>query len=723
MQQKVSVRITGMTCQSCASRIEKTLNKKDFIQQADVNFATEEAQIIFDNALSSTSDILDIIHKTGFEGALKSSDNQQINVANEKINLRLWALLIINIPFMIGMLGMMFGDHRFILPPIWLFILATIVQFGLALPFYRSAISSIRGGLANMDVLVSTGTLTIYLYSTFMLFYHRELGHDDAPHIYFEAAVMVIGFVSLGKFLEARTKKQSLNSIGLLTRLIPQQVNVRQQDGQWQCIDLNQVKINDVLRANQGERIAADGIVEQGQGWCDESHLTGESIPAVKTTGSPILAGAMVTDGSLIYRVQRLDNQTLLGDMINALSEAQGSKAPIARFADKMAAIFVPTVLLISLITFLLTLWHQNDLTTALIHAVAVLVIACPCALGLATPAAIMVGMGKAANLGIWFKDAASMEEAARVDTVVLDKTGTLTTGSPQIVATWRPENSIYSELDLYRFAAAVEQHANHPLAKAIVQATLSKTTDIPTALLLKTEVGAGLQAEIEGVGIIKVGKPDYCNLILPPQNQDVWFVSSIVAVALDDQPIGAFALADQLREDARQAIQRLFSHSIDVFIMSGDNQSVVDYVAKQLGIKQAFGQLTPREKAEHIQQLQREGKIVAMVGDGINDTPALAVANVGFAMQDGTDIAAHTASATLMQHSINQLVNALLVSQATLKNIKQNLFFALIYNVLGIPLAALGYLSPIIAGAAMAMSSISVLMNALRLKRQKLGS
>ncbi|HHL1266349.1 TPA: heavy metal translocating P-type ATPase, partial [Haemophilus influenzae] len=709
----ISIQIGGMTCQSCANRIEKVLNKKPFVQQAGVNFAVEEAQVVFDATQASETQIIEIIHKTGFSAHIKQANELPIE-ENTSIPWRLIILWIINIPFLIGMLGMMSGSHHLMLPPIWQFVLASIVQLWLAIPFYRGAIGSIRGGLANMDVLVSIGTLTIYLYSAFMLFYHAD---HAMVHVYFEASVMVIGFVSLGKFLEDRTKKHSLNSLSMLLQLTPKKVTVLRNE-KWTEIALDQVNIGEIIRANQGERIAADGIIESGNGWCDESHLTGESRPEEKQKGGKVLAGAMVTEGSIIYRANQLGSQTLLGDMMNALSDAQGSKAPIARFADKVASVFVPAVLVISLVTFALTYILTNNSVFSLIHAVSVLVIACPCALGLATPAAIMVGLGKAVNAGVWFKDAAAMEETAHVDTVVLDKTGTLTKGELEISALWQPQSAVYSEDDLYRFAAAVERQANHPIAKAIVQAAEQKMLEIPTALFSKMEVGQGIQAELEQVGTVKVGKPDYCGLILPKNLEDIWQIASIVAVSINDEPIGAFALTDTLKNDSLHAIQRLQQQNIDVVIMSGDQQSVVDYIAKQLGIKKAFGKLTPRDKAEQIQKLKDLGHIVAMVGDGINDAPALASANVSFAMKSGSDIAEQTASATLMQHSVNQLVDALFIARATLKNIKQNLFFALIYNILGIPLAAFGFLSPIIAGAAMALSSISVLMNALRLKK-----
>lgn len=719
MQQKVRFQIEGMTCQACASRIEKVLNKKDFVESAGVNFASEEAQVTFDDSKTSAADIAKIIEKTGYGAKEKTEDALPQPEEAAHVSWRLWLLLAINIPFLIGMAGMMIGRHDWMIPPVWQFVLASVVQLWLAVPFYKSAWASIKGGLANMDVLVTIGTVSIYLYSVYMLFFSPHAAHGMA-HVYFEVGVMVIGFVSLGKFLEHRTKKSSLNSLGLLLKLTPTQVNV-QRDGEWKQLPIDQVQIGDLIRANHGERIAADGIIESGSGWADESHLTGESNPEEKKAGGKVLAGALMTEGSVVYRATQLGSQTLLGDMMNALSEAQGSKAPIARVADKAAAVFVPAVVGIALLTFIATWLVKGDWTVALMHAVAVLVIACPCALGLATPAAIMVGMGKAVKHGIWFKDAAAMEEAAHVDAVVLDKTGTLTEGRPQVAAVYYVPDSGFDEDALYRIAAAVEQNAAHPLARAIVSAAQARGLDIPAAQNAQTVVGAGITAEVEGVGLVKAGKAEFSELTLPKFSDGVWDIASIVAVSVDNKPIGAFALADALKADTAEAIGRLKKHNIDVYIMSGDNQGTVEYVAKQLGIAHAFGNMSPRDKAAEVQKLKAAGKTVAMVGDGINDAPALAAANVSFAMKGGADVAEHTASATLMQHSVNQLADALLVSQATLKNIKQNLFFAFFYNILGIPLAALGFLNPVIAGAAMAASSVSVLSNALRLKRVKI--
>ena len=713
--QHINLQIDGMTCQACASRIEKVLNKKDFVANASVNFAGETAQVEYDDAQTTPEELMQIIQKTGYQAALKTSALPEMQPENANLwrsHWRTWLLLILAAPFMLGMVGMLVGSHA-LTPPAWLQIaLASIVQLWLAIPFYKSAIASVRGGLANMDVLVSIGTLAIYLYSIGMM-----LAGHPVHHVYFEAGVMVIAFVSLGKFLEERTKRGSLNSLGLMMQLTPRQVTVLRGDT-WQPEKLENVQIGDTLRAVQGERIAADGVVLSGEAWADESHLTGESQPVYKTAGSKVLAGSILS-GSVDYRAEQLGSNTLLGDMMNALSDAQGSKAPIARLADKAAAVFVPTVLSIAALTFIATWLFTGSATQALVHAVAVLVVACPCALGLATPAAIMAGMGVAVRHGVWFKNAAAMEQAGHIDTVVLDKTGTLTQGKPDIAAIWTAPN--ISEDTLFQAAAAVEQHAAHPLAKAIVSHALDRNLAIPTATQPETEAGAGLQAQVDGIGLVKVGKPDFAHFRLPETiTDDIWQIASLVAVSINGEAAGAFALADPLKPDSAEAIARLHAHDIGVYILSGDNAATVSHIAAQLGIDaaHAHGNQSPRSKADFIAQLKAQGRSVAMVGDGINDAPALALADVGFAVRGSTDIAEHSADAVLVRQSVNQLADGIFIARETLKNIKQNLFFAFIYNILGIPLAAFGLLTPVIAGAMMAMSSVSVLGNALRLKK-----
>ena len=723
--QHINFQISGMTCQACASRIEKVLNKKDFVANASVNFAGETAQVEYDDAQTTPEELMQIIQKTGYQAAIKTTALPEMQPENANLwrnHWRTWLLLALAAPFILGMAGMLFGSHALILPA-WLQIaLASIVQLWLAVPFYKSAIASVRGGLANMDVLVSIGTLAIYLYSIGMM-----LAGHPVHHVYFEAGVMVIAFVSLGKFLEERTKRGSLNSLGLMMQLTPRQVTVL-RGTQWQPEKLENVQIGDTLRAVQGERIAADGVVIAGEAWADESHLTGESQPVYKTAGSKVLAGSILS-GSVDYRAEQLGSNTLLGDMMNALADAQGSKAPIARLADKAAAVFVPIVLSIAALTFIATWLFTGSATKALVHAVAVLVVACPCALGLATPAAIMAGMGVAVRHGVWFKNAAAMEQAGHIDTVVLDKTGTLTQGKPDIAAIWTAPN--ISEDTLFQAAAAVEQHAAHPLAKAIVSHAAERGIAIPTATQPETEAGAGLQAQVAGIGLVKVGKPDFANLDMQavwqqgqPENgqpeNDIWQIASLVAVSINGEAAGAFALADPLKPDSAEAIARLHAHGIGVYILSGDNAATVSHIANALGIDSphAHGNQSPRSKADFIAQLKAQGRSVAMVGDGINDAPALALADVGFAVRGSTDIAEHSADAVLVRQSVNQLADGIFIARETLKNIKQNLFFAFIYNILGIPLAAFGLLTPVIAGAMMAMSSVSVLGNALRLKK-----
>ncbi|PIT36263.1 copper-translocating P-type ATPase [Snodgrassella alvi] len=715
--------IEGMDCQACANRIEKVLRRQQGILTADVNFASDELQTRFDSKLLSTEDIVQMVAKTGFKAtpASESSLNALAEANSSKhtgISWRLAIIWLIAIPFIIGMLGMLIGQH-WMLPPLWQFILATIIQLGFAWPFYTSAIKSLQGGVANMDVLVSLGTLAIWIYSTIMLFNHQSHAHQ---YIYFEASVMVIAFVSLGKYLEQRTKKQSLNSMSLLLQLTPKMVRKQTENG-WQEVPLSQIQTGDILQTNAGNRIAADGLVHSGEAWCDESYLTGESKPLLKQTGDKVLAGALISNGSITYQAQTLGSQTLLGDMMQALAQAQGSKAPIARLADKVSMVFVPTVVAIAVLTFLLNWWLGNGINEAVTRGVAVLVIACPCALGLATPAAMMVGMGRSARYGVWFKDAAALERTSQVGTVVLDKTGTLTSGQPQIVAQWQAPESNYSQQKILQLAASVEELTTHPLALAIIQAAQKQQLPILKAFNSHSDIGQGTQAQIEGYGTIKVGNPAYCSFNIPEElkQQEIWRIASIVVVAINDKVEGVFAIADALKQDTVQAIQRLKQQHIDIYIMSGDQHSVVEYIAKQLGINHYHAEMNLRAKAEAVRQLMQQGKVVAMIGDGINDAPALAAADVSFAMYGGADVATNTASATLMRHSVTQVADALALAHATVRVVKQNLFFAFFYNILGIPLAAIGLLSPVIAGAAMAMSSISVLLNALRLKKSGL--
>jgi len=725
--------IDGMTCQACASRIEKVLNKKPSVYEVSVNFAGETANVDYDPTQTTPEQVTEWVNKTGFVANLQAADSLFAQTDEDTATEYPWRLIglwVCLLPFLVGMAGMLVGKGMAWMPPVWIqFILATIVQFGLALPFYKSAWASIKGGLANMDVLVVIGTVTIWAYSTYLWLTHGDgtlnsllqSGHagGHGPAVYFEAGVMVIAFVRTGKYLEERTKKHSLNSIDLLLSLTPDEVEQQQPNGDFHNVALQDVQVGDILRAKQGSRVATDGTVIDGSGWCVESHLTGESVPLKKEVGDGLLAGALVENGSLLYRVSAKGSDTKLGDMVQALSDAQGSKANLARLADRVTAIFVPVVVTIALVTFGLTWWLTGMIDTALMHAVSVLVIACPCALGLATPAAIMAGMGVAARHGVWFKDAQSLEAAGNIDTVVLDKTGTLTIGKPTIVDNVMVDKSLAVD-DVLQIAASVEAHASHPLATALINAATERNLPLMNVTDISVIKGAGIQANIEGLGLIKVGSAEFANLTLPKLMPKVWQIASTVAISINDEPLGAFALADDLKDDTPQAIRALQDAGINVILMSGDKQSVVDHVAGQLGIEQAYGKMSPRDKASQIALLQTAGHKVAMAGDGVNDAPAMATADASFAMFEGTDVAQHSASARLMGESLMHIDAAQKIANATVRNIKQNLFFAFIYNCLGIPLAAFGFLNPMIAAAAMALSSISVLMNALRLTRFK---
>jgi Cu+-exporting ATPase len=730
--------IDGMSCQACASRIEKVLNKKPSIYEVSVNFAGETANVDYDPTQTTPEEVTEWVNKTGFVANLQAGDElfaQTDKDTATKLPWRLIGLWVCLLPFLVGMAGMLIGQGMAWMPPVWIqFILATFVQFGLALPFYKSAWASIKGGLANMDVLVVIGTVTIWAYSTYMWLTHGDGslaslmqsathagGHGlaNGPEVYFEAGVMVIAFVRSGKYLEERTKKHSLNSIDLLLSLTPDEVEQQQSNGNFHMVALQDVQVGDILRAKQGNRVATDGTVIDGSGWCVEGHLTGESVPLKKEQGNELLAGALVENGSLLYRVRAKGSDTKLGDMVQALSDAQGSKAKLARLADKVTAIFVPVVVTIALVTFGLTWWLTGMVDIALMHAVSVLVIACPCALGLATPAAIMAGMGVAARHGVWFKDAQSLEAAGDIDTVVLDKTGTLTIGKPTIVDQVMVDKSLAVD-DVLQLAASVEAHASHPLATALINTANKRQLPLLPVTDISVVKGAGIQAQIIGLGVVKVGTAEFANLTLPKMMPKIWQIASTVAISINDEPLGAFALADDLKSDTPQAITALQNAGIDVILMSGDKQSVVDHVAEQLGIKAAYGKMSPRDKASQIAKLQTAGRKVAMAGDGVNDAPAMATADASFAMFEGTDVAQHSASARLMGESLMHIDAAQKIAHATVRNIKQNLFFAFIYNCLGIPLAAFGFLNPMIAAAAMALSSISVLMNALRLTRFK---
>lgn len=723
--------VQGMRCQNCAIRIEKSLNKKPMVKQASVNFASEMVTVEHTDPQLTDEHIIDWIHAIGYEARAyrldhqldhrldRASDVDATDGIKNELPWRLILLLFCLLPFLWGMLGMLLAQGMSWMPPLWIqFVLASFVQFVLAVPFYKSAWGSIKENMANMDVLVVVGTLAIWGYSTVVWLAQlgvMNVGSVMGGHVYFEAGVMVIAFVRLGKYLENRTKSHTLNSINLLLSLTPTVVERRSDMGDFHEVALSDVQVGDVLRAKQSSRIAADGKVIEGNGYCDESHLTGESRQLNKQCGDDVLAGALVVNGSFLYKVMSLGSQTQLGDMIQALSEAQGSKAPMARMADKVAAVFVPMVILIALVTAVVTYHFTQSIETSLLHSVSVLVIACPCALGLATPAAIMAGMGLAAKYGVWFKDAKSLEQAGNINVVVMDKTGTLTVGKPKVVDKMLVSRQIEFK-DVLQLVASLEAHTSHPLAVPLL--ALAKQHKLPLLPVHQVQVvaGQGIMGVIDGIGLIKVGSPELTGFEFPKQMPKVWQLASVVTVSADAYPLAAFALADKLKSDAAATVKALQHANIEVVMMSGDGKSVVSHMADELGILQAYAQMNPRQKAEKIANMQTQGQKIAMVGDGVNDAAAMTQADASFAMAQATDIAQHSASAKLVGESLQHVFHAQQIAKKTLTNIKQNLFFAFIYNVIGIPLAAFGFLNPMIAAAAMALSSISVLVNALRL-------
>ena len=699
-----NLKIQGMTCQACATRLEKVLNKKDSIKLAEINFATETAVITL-NEMVADEELLTWIKKTGFTGQLIQDDHQE-SVVDDKPPYRLMGLFVLSVPFWVGMFGMLLGSHA-LMPPVWVqFVLSSIVQFGFGWVFYQGAYVSLKGRLANMDVLVALGTSAIWLYSTYVWILG---GHE----VYFEASVMVIVFVSLGKYLEKRTKKQGLDGLSAMMSLIPKDALVNIQ-GSWVKTNIASIRPNDVLLARQGDKIAVDGVVCDGVGCTNEAHLTGESRFLDKTVGDTVMAGSIVTQGSFSYQAVAVGRDTALSDMIQALNDAQGSKAHIARMADKVAGVFVPLVVVIAVLAFLVNYWSGLPFDVALMRAVAVLVVACPCALGLATPAAIIAGMSLAARHGIIFKDAISLERAGKIDVMVFDKTGTLTLGMPKVQAV-----RVFSDKnkqEALQIAASLEQYATHPLAKALVEYAKEYSLALWGATEVVTHVGEGIVGVIDGIGFVKVGTPQFVGINAPAG--EIWQIASIVALSVNDVPVGVFAFSDELRADSADVLSKLNQEGIDTVIMSGDHQKVVDFVASHLTVTAAYGNLSPRDKANKIKEMQASGKKVAMVGDGVNDAPAIAQANTGLAVGSASDIAKHTASAYLLGEALTHAYYAQKIAKLTLTTIKQNLFFAFFYNCIGISLAVFGLLNPMIAALAMALSSISVLFNAIRLKR-----
>jgi len=716
----VEIAVGGMTCAACAARIEKQLNKLPGVEAA-VNLAAERAHVRFAPELADVDKILATVVKTGFTASVSTADThaeeKERKLAAYRAEVkRFWIALALTLP-LVGQMLFMFGGsggvHDDVLPRWLQLALATPVQFWIGWRFYVGGFNAIRGGSGNMDVLVALGTSMAWLYSTVV----TVLGLHQ--HVYFEASATVITLVLLGKILEARAKAKTSAAIEALVKLQPQTAHI-ERDGKLVEVPVATLIPGDVFVVRAGESVPVDGTVIEGASSADEAMLTGESLPVAKGAGDPVFAATINGDGLLRCKATGVGSHTLLAGIIRLVEEAQGSKAPVQRLADRIAAIFVPVVTAIALVTFIAWWWFGGDFTQAMVNAVAVLVIACPCALGLATPTAIMVGTGQGAKAGVLIRNAQALELAEKLQVLAVDKTGTLTQGRPAITDFYPAAGM--GERELLGIAASLEQGSTHPLAAAIV--ARAKADDIALALPQDVVVtaGRGVAGKVDGKAVL-AGAPDWLatqGIVLPESQSWRNAGASVVAVARDGQWFGALAVADPLRESSPRAVARLREAGVEVVMLTGDNAQTAAAIAGQVGIRRFEAGVLPEGKAAAVAGLKSEGKRVGMAGDGINDAPALAAADVSFAMGAGANVAMEAADITLMRNDLRGVADAVDLSRATLAKIRQNLFWAFIYNVLGIPAAALGLLNPVIAGAAMAMSSVSVVSNSLLLRRWK---
>ena len=719
--QSVQLQISGMTCADCSARIKKVLNKFPGVT-ATINPATEKAHINFKPGSVTVRNLIAAIVKEGYTAteinATNRAEEKARQMASYKRELRMfWISAALTLPLMFHM-GTIFSGTTTELLPRWLqWLLATPVQFWIGMRFYKGAWYALRGGSANMDVLVALGTSMAYFFSAVVTLLALN------QHIYFESGAAIITLVLLGKLMEARAKSKTSAAIEKLIELQPKTARV-ERDGQIVEIDANTIKINDTFIVRPGENLPVDGIVTEGSSSVDESMLTGESLPVSKNCGAKVYAATMNQQGLLKCRATSIGSHTQLAAIIRLVEEAQGSKAPIQRMADTVSSIFVPIVVFISALTLLLTWWLVDDFVLALINAVTVLVISCPCALGLATPTAIMVGTGRGAQVGVLVKNAAALEQAEKIQTLILDKTGTLTEGKP-VVTNIIPSGNI-TKHDLIQISATLEQGSEHPLAKAILKCAKSMNIKLHTVSEFTAVTGRGITARIDDIdyilGTVKFlidhGAEIDTNYIATLQAKGKTIIAAAKKIGNTSEVLGYLEIGDQLRSTSIQAVKRLQSMGIEVIMLTGDSPTTAASIAEQVGITSYHAEVLPQDKATKVESIKNKGKFTAMVGDGINDAPALAAANVSFAIGAGSDIAIETADITLIRNDLLSIADAISLSNKTLGKIRQNLFFAFIYNTLGIPLAALGLLNPVIAATAMAMSSVSVVGNSLLLKR-----
>ena len=734
IEEKVEFDVVGMTCSACANRIEKRLNKIDGVDQANVNFALETVTVSYNQSETDPDEMKTIIKKMGYE--LKEKENQAEKIDHKAAEIKkMQRKFILSAVLTLPLLWTMVAHFEILsflyLPDIlmnpWIqLILATPVQFLIGAQFYKGAYTALRNKSANMDVLVSLGTSAAYFYSLFLAIEWQMSGQSHEAELYFEAAAVIITLILLGKLFEVRAKGKTSAAIQKLLGLQAKTARVL-RDGNEVEIAIEEVVVGDAVIVKPGEKIPVDGEIISGESAIDESMITGESIPVDKKVGDTVIGATINKNGSLQMKATKVGKDSALSQIVKVVEEAQGSKAEIQRLADRISGVFVPIVVGIAVLTFIvwITVVEPGDFRAAIIPTISILVIACPCALGLATPTSIMAGSGRAAELGLLFKGGEHLENTRSIQTVVLDKTGTVTKGEPSL--TDLEVFGDFSENEVLQLVASAENQSEHPLAQAIVAGAKAEGVKLVEVQSFEALPGYGIQAQIEGkeiiVGTRKLMRSRKIDLVTSESIMEKLEVEGKTAMllAIDQQLAGVIAVADTVKETSKEAIKRMKDLGLEVVMLTGDNQQTAEAIGKQVGISHVIAEVLPEEKSKQIQQLQQSGKKVAMVGDGINDAPALAVADIGMAVGTGTDIAIEAADVTLMRGDLNSVADAFIMSHKTMRNIKQNLFFAFFYNTIGIPVAALGLLAPWVAGAAMAFSSVSVVLNALRLQRVKL--
>ncbi len=734
-ESQFSFEVGGMTCSACATRIEKALMRVPGILEANVNLALERADV---RAISGQIDqqlLTEKVQNTGFEAHFAdgaAEDEEQAHRDREAKALRkelsiLITSALLSLPLVAQMVGMFIGNPILHLPPLWELALATPVQFVIGARFYKSAWKAIKAGSGNMDVLVAMGTSTAYLYS---LYTFISLGDAARGQLYFEASAVIITLVLLGKYMEARAKRGTTAAIRQLMDLRPKTARVL-RDGNEVELPIAQLRKADIVVVRPGESIPVDGKVDEGNTEVDESLITGESIPVEKAPGDKVTGGAINGTGMIKIEATAVGADSTLSRIIRLVENAQSGKAPIQRLVDRISAIFVPVVVGIAVLTFGGTLFFSGEFEGALIAAVSVLVIACPCALGLATPTAIMTGTGAAARAGILIKDVQALEQAHSLTAVIFDKTGTLTTGRPTVVAVHavsdaKPDANSDNEQSLIQVIASLQQGSEHPLAKAVLKRAVENNTQLSAVKDFKSHTGFGISGSVDGVAVISGNAQFMADNGIDTAAESPLAASwesegkTVIWIARAGLLLGIMAIADPLRPESIPAVAELKAMGIRTLLLSGDAVLAVEEIGRQVGVDTARGAVKPADKSSEVERLRDQGLRVGMIGDGINDAPALAAADVGIAMGSGTDVAMETAGVTLMRSNPALVPAAISVSRATWRKIKQNLFWAFIYNVIGIPLAIFGYLTPTLAGAAMAFSSVSVVTNSLLLRGWK---